>query len=79
MEQVKITELRAHLPKYLGRIQQGESITVISRGKPIARLVPVNDVMESAQVRLASLRNQARVGDIVSPADVQWNVTHDTA
>jgi hypothetical protein len=41
--------------------------------------VPVNDVMESAQVRLASLRNQARVGDIVSPADVQWNVTHDTA
>lgn len=79
MEQVKITELRAHLPKYVGRIQRGESITVISRGKPVARLIPVNGVMESAQGRLAGLRKQARIGDVVTPVDVQWNVTHDTA
>lgn len=79
MEQVKITELRAHLPKYLGRIQKGESITVLSRGKPVARLVPVNSVMEGAQERLINLRKHTHIGDIVSPLDVQWNVTHDTA
>lgn len=73
MEQVNITELRAHLPRYLDRIQKGESITVISRGKPVARLIPVKQTSDSATERLAGLRKHARIGDVVAPLDVQWN------
>ena len=79
MKQVKVTEFRAHLPEYLGKVQQGESITVMSRGKPVARLVPVNGVMESAREQLICLRKQARIGDIVSPVGVRWKAAHDPA
>jgi prevent-host-death family protein len=67
MKQVKVTEFRARLPEYLGKVQRGESITVLSRGKPVARLIPVNDAMENAREQLVGLRKQARIGDIISP------------
>jgi prevent-host-death family protein len=79
MDQVKITQLRANLPKYLGRIQRGESITVVSRGKPVARLVPINGECDGAQERLAALRKRARIGDVISSVDAQWNAARDSA
>ena len=77
MDHVNITELRAHLPSYLDRIQKGESLTVVSRGKPIARLIPVNSVNESAGERLAALRKHARIGDVEAPLDTPWNANRD--
>ncbi len=72
MKQVKVTEFRAHLPEYLSKVQNGETFTVMSRGQPIARLVPASGVMERARERLVALRKRARIGDIVSPVDVEW-------
>lgn len=69
MQQVKVTELRAHLPEYLSRVQNGEAFTVMSRGQIIARLAPAAGVMEHARERLVALSKHARIGDIVSPAD----------
>lgn len=31
MKQVKVTDFRAHLPKYLAKAEAGESVTVLSR------------------------------------------------
>lgn len=73
MKQVKVTEFRAHLPEYLSKVQNGETFTVMSRGQPIARLVPATGVMEHARERLIAMRKRARIGDIVSPVDVEWN------
>lgn len=59
MKQVKVTEFRAHLPEYLRKAQNGETITLLSRE------------------RLVALRELARIGDIVSPVEAEWNAVHD--
>lgn len=76
MKQVKVTEFRAHLPEYLGKVQDGETITLVSRGRPIAQLVPVTGVVEQARQQIAALRKHARIGDVLSPADVEWKATN---
>jgi prevent-host-death family protein len=37
-----IRDLRDHLSRYLERVRAGEELTVTDRGRPIARLVPVD-------------------------------------
>lgn len=39
--QVNIHEAKTHLSRLLGRVQNGEEITIAKAGKPVARLVPV--------------------------------------
>lgn len=73
MKQVKVTEFRAHLPEYLDKVKKGETITVMSRGQPVARLVPATGVVEDARERLLALRKRARIDDIVSPVGVEWS------
>ncbi len=77
MKQVKVTEFRAHLPEYLRKAQNGETITLLSRGQPIARLVPATGVVEQARERLVALRKLARIGDIVSPVEAEWSAMRD--
>lgn len=36
-------DLRDHLSRYLDRVPAGEELTVTDRGRPIARLVPVEE------------------------------------
>jgi prevent-host-death family protein len=73
---VNVTEFRTHLPEYLAKVRKGETITVLSHGHPIARLVPATGDVERARKLLAALRKQAHIGDIVSPIDVEWNATN---
>ncbi len=75
MKQVKVTDFRAHLPKYLAKAEAGETVTVLSRGRPIARLVPAVGAAENAREKLAALRKQARIGDVISPLGVEWSAT----
>lgn len=37
-----VAELKARLSSYLASVKQGEEVTVTDRGKPIARLVPLD-------------------------------------
>jgi prevent-host-death family protein len=50
MASVPITELKAHLAKYLRMAQRGVEVQVLERGVPIARLVamPAADESETA-------------------------------
>ncbi len=41
MRMVTIADLKNNLSKYLRDVRQGESLTVVSRDLPVARLVPV--------------------------------------
>ena len=72
MKQVKVTDFRAHLPKYLARVEAGETVTVFSRGRPVARVVPAAGAVENALGKLVALRKQARIGDVVSPLGLPW-------
>lgn len=43
MDQVGAYEAKTHLPRLLERVRRGESLTITRHGRPIARLVPVED------------------------------------
>lgn len=73
MLEVPVTTFRKHIPDYLGKVRKGEDISLTSRGKVIARLVPPVDERKSAQQQLAALRaGIIHVGDVTSPIDAEW-------
>jgi prevent-host-death family protein len=74
MPEVNVSELRNHLPEYLTRAETGEEILITRRGQVIARLAPFAGTRERAKQRLAKLRACARVDDVVSPIDTNWEV-----
>jgi prevent-host-death family protein len=41
MTQVGVAELKANLSSFLRRVRRGESVTVLDRDTPVARIVPV--------------------------------------
>ncbi len=70
--QVTVTEFREHLAKWLERAHLGDEIEISSRGQPLARLVPVATRKSEARNFLKKIRATARVGDIESPIDAEW-------
>jgi prevent-host-death family protein len=52
---VNVTEAKAHLSEILRRVREGESILVLSRGRPVARISPVTPSAEGGDSRLARL------------------------
>ena len=41
MDQIAASDARRHLHRLLGRVADGENLTITRHGKPVARLVPV--------------------------------------
>ena len=44
MHKVGAIEAKVHLSEILDSVQLGEHITITKRGKPVAQLIPVNQV-----------------------------------
>lgn len=76
MGRVNVTELRQHLPEYLGRVQQGEELELTLHGKVIARILPAQDETAAARERLHALRGQCWLGDVLSPSGEAWDAEH---
>lgn len=53
MREVGAFEAKTHLSALLESVQSGEHITITKRGRPVAQLVPVNQVSISDRVDLA--------------------------
>jgi prevent-host-death family protein len=68
-----VTTLRQALPKYLSYVEAGEHIIVTSHGKPIARIIPAANAAEEAKKQLQMLRKSCKIGDVISPVDVDWD------
>lgn len=73
MRDVKVTDLRNHLPEYLAAVQGGEELRIFSRGKVIARIIPERGEVQAARARLIALRQNTRVGDVISPLGDLWD------
>lgn len=43
MDSIGAYEAKTHLPRLLNRIARGESFTITRHGRPVARLVPVEE------------------------------------
>ena len=48
MENIGAYEAKTHLPRLLERVMRGESLTITRHGRPVARLVPVDDDRDRA-------------------------------
>jgi antitoxin (DNA-binding transcriptional repressor) of toxin-antitoxin stability system len=66
MKNVSISELRTNLPKYLILVQQGEQISVTSKGEVLATLTPPVNQQDAARFKLAKLAETAQINDVVS-------------
>ncbi len=77
MQQIKVTDLRKHLQSYLKRVREGEEIQITLNGKPIARMIPERELSEQAKTRLRDLRGTARVGDVMTPIQENWEAGDD--
>ena len=55
MGRVGIAELKASLSQYLARVKAGETVVVTDHGRPVARLVPMDEGTLKSGERLRSL------------------------
>ncbi len=75
---LSVYEARTHFSNYVQRAAAGESFTVTSHGKPVARISPPLESMQEdpreAQIRAAVARIQARHLDPKTPrvSQTEW-------
>ncbi len=69
MHSVSVTELKAHLSRYLRKVKAGSIVQVTERGRPIARLAPVDMAGSSDDVRGRLVRDGTLVP---GSGDVSW-------
>ncbi|MEK7412255.1 MAG: type II toxin-antitoxin system Phd/YefM family antitoxin, partial [Planctomycetota bacterium] len=72
LDSLSIADARATLSEVVGRARHGKSPTVLtSRGKPVAAVVPIEDleiIEEAIDIRLAAdARSRIRRGEIAIP------------
>lgn len=72
MEKVAVSEFRANLLGFLKKVERGEAITLTSRGREVARIIPPENKRKVSREALQALRKTACVGDVVSPLEEQW-------
>ena len=66
---IGISDFRASMNAILQKVQNGEVVTLTSRGVEIAKLVPPDFVQIAARRKLEHLRQTATVGDVLSPVE----------
>ena len=56
MKQVGVYEAKTTLPKLLEEVEHGETVTITRHGRPIARLMPMEEQKPNVQEALDALR-----------------------
>lgn len=73
METVNISDFRANLLKYLEKVGKGQQITVTTNGRALATISPPLQLRETARSKLADLATTAKIHDVTSPIQVDWD------
>ena len=74
MQTINISDFRANLLKYLEVANSGEQISVTSNGKLLATITPPVNQKEQARQKLKTLASSAKIHEITSPIDCNWDV-----
>jgi len=72
LQSIAVSELRANLMKILKSIEDGSSITITSRGRAVAQLIPPEESSKTAEDKLTQLRETAKIHDVLSPVNENW-------
>ncbi len=62
MKTVQATELKAKLSAILGDVERGEVVEITRHGKPIARVVPLEDAHERRRKAVQAIRDLKKSG-----------------
>lgn len=60
---VNIHEAKTHLSRLVERAANGETVIIARSGKPVARLVPLEDAPAKAKRRVGFMEGQIKVPD----------------
>ena len=78
MLNVGVSEFRANINKVLQQVQNGEIVSLLLRGKEIARIVPPDYAQAAARQELEALRRDAVVDDVLAPIDERWQAASES-
>ncbi len=73
MQTINISDFRANLLKYLEIANAGEQISVSSNGKLLATITAPTNQKELAIQQLKTLAGKAKIRDVTSPTDCEWD------
>jgi len=74
MQSIAVSELRANLMKILKQMEHGSTLNITSRGRVVAKIVPPDYTKKVARKKLIEIGKSAKVNDVISPIDEQWEV-----
>jgi prevent-host-death family protein len=63
MKTVDIEEAKTHLSRLLDRAAKGETITIAKAGKPIAKLVPLDEAPKKVVQRIGFMEGESVIPD----------------
>jgi len=72
--EVRLSEFRAHMARYLMLIADGQRVVLTSHGKPVAEIRAPEDRAAAARERLAAIARTASLGDLTAPAVDDFDV-----
>ena len=72
MQSIAVSELRANLMSILKNIEKGSSVSITSRGRVVAKLIPPEESLKLAEQKLAKVRKSAKIYDVLSPISAKW-------
>jgi len=50
MKSVTVRYAKTHFPRIVERVRAGEEVTIVKAGQPVARLVPIKDVLKPVAI-----------------------------
>lgn len=67
MKRVTISQAKNHLSELLASVKRGESVLILERDRPIARIVPIDASEQSDDERLADLERRGIIRRATKP------------
>ena len=62
MREIQASEAKTHLPQLLNDVQRGETIVITRHGRPVARLVPEEEVRRAERAEAIATIKALRKG-----------------
>lgn len=73
MQTAAVSEIKASLSEYLGRVKAGEDIMITERGRPIAKIIPLRRDQAAGQLEHLEKRGLVKIGSGGLPDDF-WSM-----
>lgn len=73
MQTVAVSEIKASLSEYLGKVKAGEDIMITERGRPIARIIPLRRDQQAGQLEHLEKKGLVKIGSGGLP-DELWSI-----